>query len=524
MRKCGSVTRRGLLASGASMLAVSQTSFWTATAAAPETARGHVVELVRGDRRGIAGVLVSNGIDVTRTDRNGAYSLPARDGVFVIKPANWTTPLDLTTGLPTFSYNHHPSGSPAGMRFGGSTATGPLPTSIDFILQRSPEPKSFTAVLLADPQPANARELSFLQAAMGKMCARRGLAFALALGDIAGDNLDIYGDYLKQAARLGAPVWHLPGNHDHDCDAPHPRNRLDTWRATFGPPTYAFEYAGAIFIMVDNVQPLPGSAYEGRIGLSGLAFIRNLLAFTPEDKLVVVCTHIPLTSSLGDDPSCATADGAELLTLLRGRKSVSFSGHMHTSEHHYLPFGDTTHHHQIIAALSGSWWSGPLDAQGHPFAIASDGTPHGWHLLSIDGTDFQTEFVSARDDAIGRAIFGDAVAGVTADMPLQTVAGAPAPFGLMVNVFDGGPRTRVFVEHEGVHVQLRHVLETDPYTRGVYEAAGATLKHWVSAGPSSHVWALDAAAFSALDPRRARLTIVDEFDRCRLDGAKLCAA
>jgi hypothetical protein len=82
--------------------------------------------------------------------------------------------------------------------------------------------------------------------------------------------------------------------------------------------------------------------------------------------------------------------------------------------------------------------------------------------------------------------------------------------------------TRVFVEHEGVRVQLRHVLETDPYTRGVYEAAGATLKHWVSAGPSSHLWALDATAIADLDPSRARLTIVDEFDRCRLNGAKLC--
>ena len=276
--------------------------------------------------------------------------------------------------------------------------------------------------------------------------------------------------------------------------------------------------------MIDNVQPLPGGAYEGRIGVSGLAFIRNLLAFTPRDKLVVVCTHIPLTSSLGDDPSCATADVAELLTLLRGRRTVSFSGHMHTSEHHYLPAGDTAHHHQIIAALSGSWWSGPLDPQGHPFAIASDGTPHGWHILSIDGTDFQTEFISARDDAIGRAIVRRRCRWRNRRHASSDRHRRTRP------VRSDGERLRRRTAHACVRRARRRPCSTPPCPRdrSLYEGrvrgGGATLKHWVSAGPSSHLWALDAAAFAGLDPSRARLTIVDEFDRCRLNGAKLCAA
>jgi hypothetical protein len=41
------------------------------------------VEINRGQSRGIPGVLVSNGVEVTPTDADGAYTLPVRDGVFV---------------------------------------------------------------------------------------------------------------------------------------------------------------------------------------------------------------------------------------------------------------------------------------------------------------------------------------------------------------------------------------------------------------------------------------------------------
>jgi hypothetical protein len=44
---------------------------------------------------GIAGVLVSNGRDVTQTDADGRWTLPVAvgDSVFVIKPPHWTTPI-----------------------------------------------------------------------------------------------------------------------------------------------------------------------------------------------------------------------------------------------------------------------------------------------------------------------------------------------------------------------------------------------------------------------------------------------
>jgi hypothetical protein len=521
MREYKRWTRRHFLSSTACALTTGCLAANRSTGSPSDIVRGRVTHLTHGVIAGVPGVLVSNGLEVTRTDHNGAYALPVRDGVFVIKPAHWATPRDAKTGLPIFWRNHNPLGSPTGMRYGGAPATGPLPLSVDFVLEREPEPKAFTALLYADPQPADQREIAFLQYVMDKIAGQRGVAFALALGDIAGDNLDVYPSYLQQTARIDAPVWHLPGNHDHDCDAPTPQHRLDTWRATFGPPTYAFEYSDTLFVMLDNVHPLPGGSYEGRIGHAGLTFIRNLLSFTPEDKLIVICAHIPLASSHSADPSCVTSDAPALLRILRGRKAVSFSGHMHTSEHHYFGCAEHPHHHQIIAALSGSWWSGPLDASGNPYAIGSDGTPQGWHMLSIDGNEYQTDFVSARDETIGRLIFSRTLPFAKPAPPLEVVVGVPSPFGLMVNVFDGGPRTRVFIEQDANLFPLDRVNEEDPHTKRLYAMAGSTLKHWVRAEPSTHLWALSESAYSRIDPARAQLTVIDEFNHCRIAAAPL---
>ena len=104
-------------------------------AAPPALASGLVFEDRNGSgkrepgSRGIAGVMVSNGCDIVRTDTEGRWRLPIADGesVFVIKPPHWSTPLGLG-GVPQFSRLHQPGGSPKDIpyRHAGVTGTGPL--------------------------------------------------------------------------------------------------------------------------------------------------------------------------------------------------------------------------------------------------------------------------------------------------------------------------------------------------------------------------------------------------------------
>jgi hypothetical protein len=102
---------------------------------------------------GVAGVLVSNGYDVVKTDAAGRYTLPVDDEsiIFVIKPTGYTAPVDEQM-LPRFYCIHQPAGSPQSLnlRYRGIDPAGPLPDSVDFALQKVDEPQKFDVIVFTD--------------------------------------------------------------------------------------------------------------------------------------------------------------------------------------------------------------------------------------------------------------------------------------------------------------------------------------------------------------------------------------
>jgi hypothetical protein len=302
-------TRRQVIAAGASALALTA---GTGMAVPPALASGLVFE----DRnrtgrpgpqsRGIAGVLVSNGRDVVRTDAEGRWRLPVADGdsVFVIKPPHWSAPLGVG-GVPHFSRLHQPESTAHDIpwRHAGVAGTGPLPTNIDFPLTRQEESARFDALLFADTQPANDTELGYLRDDIVAGALGTRAAFGINHGDVVFDDLSLYPRYLQILSATGIPWHHCPGNHDINSEARDNRGSRETWKRVFGPRHYAFLHAGATFILLDNVHYFghnPGAArsgtYAGLIGERQLQFVRNVLAHVPREHLVVVSMHIPLAT------------------------------------------------------------------------------------------------------------------------------------------------------------------------------------------------------------------------------------
>lgn len=530
----GRLSRRSMIAgAGASAVALSLRPTQAASAA---LARGVVFEDSRGDGirrkgdRGIGGVMVSNGRDVALTAADGSWQLPvvAGDSVFVIKPAHWMTPLG-PGGVPRFSYLHHPHGTPRELALAhpGVAPTGPLPSSIDFGLQRRDEDRRFDALLVTDTQPENAAELNYFRDDIITGVMGRGAAFGINHGDVMFDNLSLLPRYLDILGTTGIAWHHCPGNHDMNSEAASDELSRETWKRVFGARHYAFQHGEATFIVLDNVHyfghdpGMPRSGeYQGLIGERQLAFVRNVLAHVPADQLVVLSMHIPLVSF--QDPASTrdnTVDRAALLRLLAGRRhAVSFSGHMHTTEHHYLGHehgfaGPDAHHHHVLTAASGGWWSGPRDRRGIPTADSPDGSPNGFHILSVDGRDYATRFVPAAEKASGqlRVLAGGQalrLAGATG----TGKAGRSAD--LVVNVFDGGPRTRVTFEiGTGSALPMQRTDMRDPFIVEIFEREAAHRKSWVEAVRSSHLW---SAALPAGLPPGAHPVIVraiDEYGR-----------
>ncbi len=537
--------REAMLAASAAGLSL---ALETAHAAAPPAmARGTVFDDAAGDgkrragSKGIAGVMVSNGEDVVLTDADGRWRLPVADGdaVFVVKPSGWMTPTEPGTNLPRFYYHYAPTGTPEslGLRYPGLPPTGPLPDSIDFPLRRAHEPASFEALLLTDPQPESAAELEFVRDDVVAQAASVPAAFGITLGDIMFDDLSLYERSNRIVGTIGLPWYNCCGNHDMNFEAPDNRFSRETYKRHFGPRHHAFQYGAATFLLLDNVvyqgpkpaRPNRTGFYHGALGPRQLAFVRNVLAHIPPERLVVFCMHIPLRTYLGDEPYQTTIDRGEFLRAISGRAaSASFSGHTHTNEHHWFGAEDgfagaAAHHHQVLTAASGSWWSGPFDDRGIPAALASDGAPNGFHVLSVDGDRWSARMIPAHDPNRGqmRVVLGGPFhrgADLLNEYRAGALLGSPIPAAatgsteLVVNLFNGGPKSSVtYAIGPGDPRPMARASRRDPFVEEVYVRNAATKKPWVSAKPSSHLWQSRLPAGLPAGAHRVTVAARDEY-------------
>jgi hypothetical protein len=536
------ITRRDLVAGGSAALTLASAPVRPAFAfeSHRETATGVVFEDRSGSGQrqagdpGIAGVLVSNGREVVKTDSEGRYALPVDDEtiIFVIKPTGYAVPIERDTMLPRFYYIHHPRGTPAhlGLRHRGIDPTGPLPRSVDFPLTRVAESDRFDVLLLSDLHAGSPAELDFIRNDVVNPLVGTKAAFGLTTGDIMSDDLSLYARLNRLIGRLGIPWRNVVGNHDLNLDAAEGRYSRETFKQTFGPNYSAFEHGGTLFLLLDNVDYFGARAggdcaYQGRFGRRQLAFVANVLKETPPDRLVVAAMHIPLVTDLDPDDSASnTLDGSALVRLLDGRPSVSFAGHTHTTEHHYLSNTPVPHHHHVLTAVSGSWWSGPYDRRGVAAADSYDGTPNGFHVLSIEGNRYTTRFVPAKEpDARRMRIMLDPGPRRTqkdGSARISELLGAPmaqdhaAVADLVVNVFDGGPRT--IVEYrigERASVRMQRERRVDPFVQEVFARNAATKKPWVKAEPCSHLWVARLPADLEVGTHCINVYVVDEYGR-----------
>ncbi|MHC2090338.1 calcineurin-like phosphoesterase C-terminal domain-containing protein [Methylobacterium sp. CM6244] len=535
------LTRRQTMA-GAAALALSASS-----ARASDRATGMVYESVSGERIGIPDVAVSNGRDVVLTDRQGRYGLDVSDGdtVFVVKPSGFALPRD-ENNIPRFSYLHQPQGTPPELRlrYRGIDPTGPIPASIDFALSRQAEPDAFEVILFTDPQPESPVELGHVRDTAVTRVLGTKAAFGMTTGDILFDDLSFYGRSNRIMGRIGIPWFHIGGNHDLNFEAPDARYSRETFKRVYGAPYYAFHHGKALFLMLDTVHYLGAASgagdgvgrYEGRIGERQLAFVANMLAQTPKDRLVVIAMHIPLYTDLNpDDPRQNVMDRERLLDLLGDRPVLSLAGHTHTTEHHYPRAGGAgSHHHHVLTAVSGSWWSGPSSRTGIPSADSRDGTPNGFHVLSVDGAGYTTRYRPAQGepDEGMRIVLESQYRGGAGEVlrdyrPMQTLR-SPVPreslsaTNLVVNVFDGGPRTRVSYRiGSGPAVAMVRTRRPDPFVNEVYLRYPEAKKPWVKAEPSSHIWVARLDGDIPAGSHRITVDVEDEYGRPLSSGLVL---
>lgn len=447
------------------------------------------------DEPGIAGVQVSNGRAITVTDAQGRYRLPVSAGqtIFVIKPDAYEF-VPGADGLPAFWRHYAPSGSPRLEYPGIAPTVGPA--GGDFALQRRREEEGDLQVLVfSDSQTASLADVGYydrdiVRPLVGRTKARLGTT----LGDLVNDDLGLYPALNRVTTQLGVPWFHVPGNHDLNFDAHDDTDSLSSWRAVYGPDTYAVNESGASFVFLDDVVFQPGTkpGYIGGLRQDQFAFLQAFLATLPKERLLVLGMHIPLFDAAPGRETFRHADRARLFALLRQFPRVLvLSGHSHSQQHYFHDAGDGWNgaeplHEYNVGAACGAFWSGVKDAEGIPDATMADGTPNGYAVLSIaPGGRYALDYHAARDRQ---------------DVQLRLHApgvlrqGAYPAWGVYANVFMGQADTVVeFSVDGGDWKPMKRVVQPDPYVaaENARDDLAERLRGYdrsPEAVPSTHLW------------------------------------
>lgn len=472
---------------------------------------------------GIPDVAVSNGRDVVLTDEDGKYSLniDEEDGkVFVIKPASYRLPTD-DLNRPQFYYLHKPEGSPE-LEFAGVEPTGSLPESVNFPLLKDDEKNEFSVLLFGDPQPYTRQEMEYFDRdIVSELEEAKGYEFGITLGDIVGDNLNLFKPYSESVAKIGLPWFNVYGNHDMNFDAESDSLADETFEATFGPSTYSFNHGKTHFIILDDVvypREDGKSGYIGGFTDDQLTFIKNDLKHVPKDHLVVIAFHIPIFMPEGWGRTFRLDDRDQLFDLFKDYpNTLSLSAHTHIQKFYFFDDEDnwkqiTPHTHYNVGTTNGDWWSGVPNEQGIPPTTMRDGTPNGYAMLNIDGNEYTIDYkVADKPEEYRMSIWGPEV------VPQNSWHGAE----LFVNYFLGNEYTeveyRVKDEQEDWR-SMNKVSEQDPHIsrlRQKWDTADKVLEGKRPSNPvkSTHLWKTGVPNNLPLGEHTIEIRVTDMFDR-----------
>lgn len=441
-----------------------------------ETATGFVFHDQNRNRQrdegepGIAQVRVSNGEEVVLTDDRGRYDLPVdREAIlFVCKPAGWIYPVD-ETQLPQFYYIHKPNGSPdSNFKYKGSPPTGPLPNSVDFPLYAYQAPQKMRAVLLGDPQPASIEEVQYFGRDIMTELVGVDAEFGVSLGDLVGNQLDLFEPVNEMQALAGIPWHNVVGNHDINFHAIDDRHANETFHRVYGPSDYAFQYGQVHFLAMDNVvyHGHENRGYHGGLSDRQLNFIERYLKTVPKHHRILIGTHIPLTNGVPESEQPTPELRRVLKMLSKFPHTASFSAHTHVNAIYHLgpqygyesEHGHGVHIHHNVGTASGTWWKGPFDSRGIPMTTMRDGTPNGYAIATFDGPKMTIKWKAAHhEDDYQMNIF---VADSILTDELATEKGK-----VMVNVFNGaeGSKVEMRVSGHSDWIKMRHELRYDPH-------------------------------------------------------------
>lgn len=310
--------------------------------------------------KGVAGVLVTDGTNITKSDAQGCYTLHA-------------------TPQAEFVYIIQPSGYQMQFQNGACRFYAPIEkknNKYNFELTRLPQDRDFVLLAMADVQTSSDKHLNKLreesipdlQETIAGYPAGTPI-FGISLGDIVWDNFDHFALYKKEIESLNIPFFAVIGNHDHDKDTPSEAQAEDRYKKEFGPTYYASCLGKHWCIILDNIAYKGNKVYDNQIDAQQIEWLKKLTRFIPAGSPVILGMHATLLSATDIN---GTKNAQEVVDILKDYPVHILSGHTHINVN--IEHKNVYEHN--VAAICGSWWM--------PVA-GKDGTPKGYEILEGKG-------------------------------------------------------------------------------------------------------------------------------------------
>ena len=363
---------------------------------------------VKCEGEGIADVVVSDGVEVAVTDKDGVYQLASKKYhklVFISVPSGYEP---LREGI-------------LPQMFQPLTKAASTAERVDFSLRKAEGQDKHTLLLFGDMHLArrtNDRNQfqDFVRDVNDYVGAHPSdHVYGLTLGDMTWDLYWItnnygYKDYLSDAKAItGLTIYHTIGNHDHSMYYSGDYDTVKEYKETLGPTYYSFNVGKVHYVVLDDVYCINSVAatdengnacfkrdYDGKIVDEQFNWLRKDLSYVPTSTPIVLTMHIPMLSADGRYYSIAKASENTLVSILKPYVETHvFTAHTHTVYNHDRLSSSHVFEHNAGSVCGTWWWSGNETPGVH---IGQDGSPGGYTLLTVDGTSFRWQYKATKKD------------------------------------------------------------------------------------------------------------------------------
>ena len=351
---------------------------------------------------GVENVVVSDGAEVTVTNEKGIYQLKSAKKwgyVFISVPSGYEVP---PVGvLPQF---HRALKNSAD-----------VVERADFKLEKVDGQDSYKIFMLGDMHLANrtgdlGQFAQFTSDLTDYMTRHKGeKMYALTLGDMTWDlywysNSYYFPQYLNtvNSQIKNLQIFHTMGNHDNDFQTRSDYDAAVKYVDQICPTYYSFNIGKVHYVVMDDIDC---SSYDGStsrnyvksLSAEQLDWLAKDLSHVAKTTPVVVAMHAqvfyPTTSGFKIDHD--QVNTLRLFDILDGYTVRFVTGHTHKL-FNVTPDAPIVDGHNFREYNSGSvcaswWWSGNLTPGIH---IGTDGTPGGYGIWDVTGTDFQCLYKS----------------------------------------------------------------------------------------------------------------------------------